>query len=90
MLLPFTLRDMLTNLQRQARHIDMTRDRGANVQLYRDSGIITNLYNLAENRHSYRLPEFEIRSFVEPFDAMAVHFLVERLQEESSSDCEGE
>ncbi|KAE9984721.1 hypothetical protein EG328_008338 [Venturia inaequalis] len=74
----------------QTEHTILTGDRAYNVKAYRDSGIIANLYSLAENRQSYRIPEFEIRSFVKPFDAMAVHFPIERFQEESSSDCEGE
>lgn len=81
---------MLTKLHRQTEHTFLTGDRAYNVKAYRDSGIIANLYNLAGNRHSYRLPEFEIRSFVKPFDAMAVHFPIEKLQKESPSDCEGE
>lgn len=75
----------LTNLGRQLKHTIITRDRALNVQAYRDSGIIAKVDSLAEDRHSERLAPFEPRSFVKPFDAMAVHWRVER-SDESSSD----
>ncbi|QDS68938.1 hypothetical protein FKW77_008492 [Venturia effusa] len=72
----------------QTQHTILTRDRAVEVQGYRDTGIIANVYNLAEICHSYRLPDFEVRSFVRPFDALAAHWPVEREAWESSSDGE--